>query len=257
MLAYSSVASPGAVTVSSNAGEHSDIAASSIDPNHDLNRWFRALLNRTPDPSESYNVTLNFPGTDIDVDTDLSTGLVFHLDVNWIMRQVLNRTATSVEAGPIAGYGDFAYGLPLVGIVSVPDYAPLENEPLPSIRFVLSQPDSEEVSVAVTFSSGTATEGVDFTATPGTVFFPPGEVVADYTITLIDDALHENLELFTIVLSSPMNCTIDTPQVVVGIIDNDPAPVLSMPDVFTLEGDTTDTATRRRLRPSRTSRWIR
>ena len=75
------------------------------------------------------------------------------------------------------------------------------------ILFYLSQPESEEVSVAYDLIGVSATSGSDFVADSGVITFEPGEWFHHRDVETLDDALVENTESFKVVLSSPVNAT--------------------------------------------------
>ena len=74
----------------------------------------------------------------------------------------------------------------------------------------LDSVSGRDVSVAYTTVSGTATEGDDFTATFGTLAILAGERSRTITVPILDDALDEDDETFTLQLSSEQNATLDT-----------------------------------------------
>ncbi|MBI4932662.1 MAG: heme peroxidase [Actinobacteria bacterium] len=110
-----------------------------------------------------------------------------------------------------------------------------------SITFevTLDQPAFEPVSIDWTLLSGTATAGVDFTDSTGTVAFLPGETVAFVTVALVDDAEVELDEQFTLELD-PLtvfgaNAPLTT-SITGTIVDNDIPVVIAGPNVSVLEG---------------------
>ena len=85
-------------------------------------------------------------------------------------------------------------------------------------------------------SSGTAAAGLDYVATNGTLFFPPGLTSQVVSLIVLDDNIDENVETFFLNFSNPTNCTIATPQVRCRIVDDDPTPALSIDSVTVTEG---------------------
>ena len=57
-------------------------------------------------------------------------------------------------------------------------------------------------------ADGTARAGSDYTATSGTVIFAEGEVEQTIAVPVLDDALDEPDETFTVILSRPVNATL-------------------------------------------------
>jgi hypothetical protein len=73
----------------------------------------------------------------------------------------------------------------------------------PSIFTVTaSEPSTMEMRVDYATVAGTATAGQDFTATSGTLVFSPGEVEKTVSVPLLNDALVESNEAFTLQLTN-------------------------------------------------------
>ncbi|MFM6266062.1 MAG: Calx-beta domain-containing protein, partial [Dolichospermum sp.] len=69
----------------------------------------------------------------------------------------------------------------------------------------LSQASNQTVSVNYATANGTATAGLDYTATNGTLTFAPGVTTQVINIPILNDSLNEANEIFTLALSSPTN----------------------------------------------------
>ncbi len=93
-----------------------------------------------------------------------------------------------------------------------------------------------DVSATYSTSDGTAISGLDYVAATGAISIPAGALSDTITVSIIDDALHELDETFTVNLSNPVNATIGDGQGVGLIVDNDPAPTLSIAGVTVDEG---------------------
>jgi hypothetical protein len=72
-----------------------------------------------------------------------------------------------------------------------------------------------------TTSNGSATAGLDYTATSGTLVFGPGETQKFVTVTILDDNLIENAENFFVTLTSATNASITGSQATITIADDD------------------------------------
>ena len=70
-------------------------------------------------------------------------------------------------------------------------------------------------------SAGTATAGLDYVESGGTLTFSPGQTSANIAVTLLDDLLYEGPETFRVTLSEPSNATIETAGATGVIRDND------------------------------------
>jgi YD repeat-containing protein len=88
--------------------------------------------------------------------------------------------------------------------------------------------------------SGTAVAGADFTKVSGILTFPAGTAsgaTLGLTVPIINDTVHEPAETFSVLLSAVSGAVIGpVGGAVVTILDNDPAPALSVADVVLQEG---------------------
>jgi ribosomal protein L35AE/L33A len=95
----------------------------------------------------------------------------------------------------------------------------------------------DTVTVDYATSDGTAQAPGDYEPGTGTLTFPPGETSQTVTVQVNGDVLDEADETFSVTLSNPVNATIADGIGVGTIIDDDPAPSLSINDVAMLEGN--------------------
>ena len=99
----------------------------------------------------------------------------------------------------------------------------------------LSQAYDQDVTVDYYTSTGHTS---DIIAATGTLRFRPGETSQPVTIQVVNDRLHEDLEAFNVVLTSPsVNARIGNEAGYCYIQDNDPLPTLSISDVSKNEGN--------------------
>jgi hypothetical protein len=82
-----------------------------------------------------------------------------------------------------------------------------------------------QVGVSYATANGTATAGADYTATNGTLTFLANETQKSISVPILDDALTEGAEAFTITLSNPTNGAIlgSIPTATVTIVDDEQA----------------------------------
>ena len=79
-------------------------------------------------------------------------------------------------------------------------------------------------------NSGVASERCDYATSVGTARFAAGQTVTTFTIPIVNDALVEGDENFTVTLSSPSGVALGSPPTAtVTIIDNDSAPAPQNP----------------------------
>ena len=101
----------------------------------------------------------------------------------------------------------------------------------------LNVASSLEVTVDWTTADGTATQDADYAKTTGTLRFDALEMEQTITVPLLDDALDEADETFTVALSNPSNATLDDAEATGTIADNDDTPALIIADAEAAEGD--------------------
>ena len=102
---------------------------------------------------------------------------------------------------------DLVEGLPAL---SIADAAPVSEGGMASFVVTLSPASEREVRVSYRTLDGTATAGLDYTATHGhgTLRFQPGETTRSITVTTVGDELMEGPEWFTVELSDSVAATI-------------------------------------------------
>lgn len=131
--------------------------------------------------------------------------------------------------------------------LTITDAAVVEgNAGVTNAVFTVSLTPASQTVVTVQFATaaGTATPGVDYTTTAGTLTFNPGDLGKTISVPVIGDTLFEANETFTVDLSAPTNANIADAQGVGTIANDDPQPVLSINDVTVTEGNAgTTTAT--------------
>ena len=116
--------------------------------------------------------------------------------------------------------------------------SPIVNEANNAVlTFALSDPSARSTSFSYSTLDGTALSSQDYTAASGIVTFLPGETIQTVEISLIDDAIDEEREAFTVALTDANNLVLDATSLQVFIDDNDDAPSLSISGTSVSEGD--------------------
>ena len=99
------------------------------------------------------------------------------------------------------------------------------------ITLKLSSPSAKQVRVECDPADGSAKTPDDYLAdTSLVVFFDPGQVSKTIEVWIKGDMLDEDDERFFLNLSNPVNAAIVMPQATITILDDDPAPTLSVND---------------------------
>lgn len=119
----------------------------------------------------------------------------------------------------------------LIDSLSINDVSVDEDAGTAVFTVTLSSLSGLDVTVDFDTSDGTAMAGLDYMAANGTVSIPAGSTTITVPVTILDDTLYEGNETFTVTLSSPVNATIADGTGIGTIIDNDPAPTLSINNV--------------------------
>lgn len=99
------------------------------------------------------------------------------------------------------------------------------NEGQKQANVVVSLAPAAENAVSIDYSvlGGTATSGVDYKLTPGTLTFEPGQTSKYFTIDLVNDWQVEGSENIRLALSNPKGAILNTTssQTLLNIVDND------------------------------------
>ncbi len=98
-------------------------------------------------------------------------------------------------------------------------------------------PNNQVVTVDYATADGTATAGIDYVATSGTLTFSAGTTTQTIAVAVNGEALDEPNKTFFVNLSNPTNATITDNQGQGTIIDDDPSPLISINDVTVTEGN--------------------
>ena len=102
----------------------------------------------------------------------------------------------------------------------------------------LSATSADAVTVNYTTSDGTATAGIDYTSTTGTLSIPAGDRSGTIRVPILDDDASEETEKFTVTLSGATNATIEDSKGIATITDDvdvGKPPALSIDDVTVAE----------------------
>ena len=105
-----------------------------------------------------------------------------------------------------------------------------------SFTVTLDVASSLEAGVEWRTGDGTATQGADYEQRSGTLRFEPLETAKSISVPLLDDALDEAPERFTVTLGNPSNATVARGTATGTINDDDASPALSIADATAAEG---------------------
>ncbi len=117
--------------------------------------------------------------------------------------------------------------------VSIEDADPVTEGGDAVFAVRLSVASGQEVTVPYATSDATATAGQDYeAAVGGSLVIPAGKTDTTIVVGTSDDVLSEETETFTLVLSTPVNATLDedADEGIGTIEDNDDAPTVSIED---------------------------
>ena len=123
--------------------------------------------------------------------------------------------------------------------VSISDVAITEGNagtPVATFDLTLSAASGRGVSVGWATSPGTASAGSDYTTASGTAFFGPGATSTQVSVNIAPDAVDEDNETFSVILSSPVNASVNDGTGIGTINDDDAPPVFSINSVSVGEG---------------------
>jgi hypothetical protein len=101
----------------------------------------------------------------------------------------------------------------------------------------LSEPSSLLVTVNYATSDRTAFASSDYVARSGTLAFPPGVTDLQLLISVLGDTVTEGNETYAVVLSSPVNATLQDREGLGTIRDDEATPAITIDDIAVMEGD--------------------
>jgi hypothetical protein len=120
------------------------------------------------------------------------------------------------------GAYEFYSGLPVLSMVDT-NSSVNENDGEVLISVVLDEISNTEVTVNYSTVNDTAEDGVDFSGGSGSITFAPGETEKTISIPIIDNPYYEANKQFQVLLSDPINATLDNDSTTVTIVnDEDP-----------------------------------
>ncbi len=121
--------------------------------------------------------------------------------------------------------------------LSVGDISVLEGNGIATFTINLSEASEQNVSVDYTTLPGTATAQQDYSPLSGTAIFTPGETTHTVMVSMLDDSIYEGEETYTLQLSNSTNATLQDPEAIATIIDDDPPPITDTPVEFVVNND--------------------
>ncbi|MCP3937598.1 MAG: DUF11 domain-containing protein, partial [Actinomycetia bacterium] len=127
-------------------------------------------------------------------------------------------------------------------MLSVTDVTVTEGtDPAAVFTVSLSLESGFDITTDYATADGTvpaAIAGLDYQATAGSLDFPIGVTSATVSVAIVDDALDEDDETFTLTLSNAQQAGLPAAPGVGTIVDDDSLPQLAIDDVTVVEGDT-------------------
>jgi hypothetical protein len=132
-------------------------------------------------------------------------------------------TATSIPPTPVPPTNTSQPPVRPTVQFQVSNFTVTEDGITATITVTLSAASGATVRVDYATSDITATAGSDYTAAADTLFFSPGQTVATFDVTILDDSLSEADEDILLTLSNPVNATLGAPaQAILTILDDEP-----------------------------------
>ena len=195
-------------------------------------------------------VRLNADGT---LDTTFATGGIASVDVTMTGQQDVgyaltldsnNRIVVGGRAFATATHYDMAvsrYDSSSAGVLQFSSATYSTGEAAGTATITVNRTSGTDGAVTVDYatSDGTATAGSDYTSTSGTLSFANGQASASFNIPITQDTLDEPDETINLALSNATGgATIGAQATAVDtIVDDDPAPALSIDNVSMAEGN--------------------
>ncbi|MEX1264641.1 MAG: Calx-beta domain-containing protein [Actinomycetota bacterium] len=118
----------------------------------------------------------------------------------------------------------------------VTDASAAEGDSSMGFLVLLTSGSASAVTVDYATISGSALGGNDYTATSGSLTFTSGQTSKSISVPVVQDALSEDTETFTLDLSNASGAPVTAPQGAGSITDDDPDPAFAVDDVSITEG---------------------
>ncbi|HEX7247961.1 MAG TPA: Calx-beta domain-containing protein [Actinomycetota bacterium] len=118
----------------------------------------------------------------------------------------------------------------------VTDTSAAESDGAMGFTVLLTSGSVSPVTVDYATASGTATATDDYTTTSGTLTFASGQTSKSVAVPVVQDALAEDTETFTVSLSNASGAPVTAAQGIGSITDDDADPSVSVSNVSVAEG---------------------
>ncbi|HEX3248169.1 MAG TPA: Calx-beta domain-containing protein [Pyrinomonadaceae bacterium] len=195
--------------------------------------------NAALDPSGNGEGALFFNTTSVTTDSngDATIDVVFPVPL------AAGRVVTSTATDPNGNTSEFSAGDVASASgnaqFSVSSMRIIEDLGLATITVLRKGGSSGNLTVDYATLDGTATAGQDYTATSGTLTFSNGETTKSFQIPILDDAVTEPDETFSVVLRNAANPeALGAPnKLVITVQDHSTVPIISHTNASVVEGD--------------------
>ena len=118
----------------------------------------------------------------------------------------------------------------------VTDSSAAEGAGTMGFTVLLTSGNPSPVTVDYATTSGSATATDDYTTTSGSLTFTPSQTSKSVSVPLVQDALSEDTETFTVDLTNASGAPVTAPQGIGSITDDDADPSFTVDDVSVAEG---------------------
>ncbi|MGN6184500.1 MAG: beta strand repeat-containing protein, partial [Thermoanaerobaculia bacterium] len=155
-----------------------------------------------------------------------------------------NATLAIASASGTILDNDIAPVVPAVSIASASTTEGDNGSTPMTFVVTLSAATTNTVTINYTTADDTASAGVDYATTSGTLVFAPGTLSQSILVPVLGDTLVEGNETFTVTLTNPSNATLAIASASGTILDNDTAPLvpaISIASASTTEGNSGST----------------
>ena len=163
-----------------------------------------------------------FTGTPIATTLVIPNSVVIGTNYHWQIR-VVNQSALASDwtqyGGNLESETDFGGGYPSASFQNASSSG-AESILAPALYVELNDSSASQIQVNYSVTGGTATSGIDFTLSDGTLTFPANTLTQAIPLTIIEDSVAENNETIEITLSSPTNAVLGTHTVFTYTVTN-------------------------------------
>ncbi len=139
-------------------------------------------------------------------------------------------TNATIQTAQALGTIKPTFNLPTASVNSVGLTAPTNGPATAMFTVTLSATGGRPITIDFATTNGTGVAGTDYVATNGTLTFPPGDKTKQVAVTIDPQSVNQATKTFSLLLSAPVNATLNLSQGIATILPAFPPPSVTIHD---------------------------